>query len=139
MFTFSVKLEKWSFHVADLPRTGKKCTEMITAREGRAKLLFCFIKPGFHIVVSVVFVVCSTKKNHRTDGIYSISDNKFYLSFLLAWFPYRCISRICRVCRTKKTHRTDRIHFISYNKCVYVVSFVLSICTRGFHKVISVL
>ena len=28
MFTFSVKLEKWSFNVADLPRTGKKCTEM---------------------------------------------------------------------------------------------------------------
>ena len=42
MFTFSVKLEKWSFHVADLPRTGKKCTEMKKAREGRAKLLFCF-------------------------------------------------------------------------------------------------
>ena len=44
MFTFSVKLEKWPFHVADLPRTGKKCTEMKEAREGRAKLLFCFIK-----------------------------------------------------------------------------------------------
>ena len=28
MFTFSVKLEKWSFHVADLPRTGKKCTKI---------------------------------------------------------------------------------------------------------------
>ena len=24
---FSVKLEKWSFHVTDLPRTGKKFTE----------------------------------------------------------------------------------------------------------------
>ena len=44
MFTFSVKLEKWSFHVADLPRTGMKCTEMKKAREGRAKLLFLFIK-----------------------------------------------------------------------------------------------
>ena len=41
MFTFSVKLEKWSFHVADLPRTGEKCTEMKKAREGRANLLFC--------------------------------------------------------------------------------------------------
>ena len=41
MFTFSVKLEKWSFHVADFPRTGKKCTEMKKAREGRANLLFC--------------------------------------------------------------------------------------------------
>ena len=43
MFTFSVKLEKWSFHVANLPRTGKKCTEIKKAREGRAKLLFLFI------------------------------------------------------------------------------------------------
>ena len=28
MFMFSEKLEKWSSHVTDLPRTGKKCTEM---------------------------------------------------------------------------------------------------------------
>ena len=26
VFAFSVKLEKWTFHVGDLPRTGKKCT-----------------------------------------------------------------------------------------------------------------
>ena len=32
---------------------------------------------------------------------------------LKAWFPYRCI---CRVCRTKKILRTDRIHSILYNK-----------------------
>ena len=44
VFTFSLKLEKWSFHVADLPRTGKKCTEIITAPEGCAKVLFLFIK-----------------------------------------------------------------------------------------------
>ena len=37
-----------------------------------------------------------------------------------AWFPYRCI---CRVCRTKKIHRTDRIHSISYNKLY--LSFLL--------------
>ena len=43
VFTFSLKLEKWSFHVADLSRTGKKCTEIITAREGRAKVLFLSI------------------------------------------------------------------------------------------------
>ena len=29
VFTFSLKLEKWSFHVADFSRTGKKCTEII--------------------------------------------------------------------------------------------------------------
>ena len=44
VFTFSAKLEKWSFHVADLPRTGKKCTEIKEAHKGRAKLLFLFIK-----------------------------------------------------------------------------------------------
>ena len=53
VFTFSVKLEKWSFHVADLPRTGKKCTEMKKAREGRAKLLFCFIKYAKFVALSL--------------------------------------------------------------------------------------
>ena len=40
----------------------------------------------------------------------SLKTNKRELK---AWFPYRCI---CRICRTKKIHRTDRIHSISYNK-----------------------
>ena len=53
MFTFSVKLEKWSFHVADLPRTGKKCTEMKKSREGRAKLLSCFIKYAKFVALSL--------------------------------------------------------------------------------------
>ena len=53
MFTFSVKLEKWSFHVADLTRTGKKCTEIVKAREGRAKLLFCFIKYAKFVALSL--------------------------------------------------------------------------------------
>ena len=47
VFTFSLKLQKWSFHFADLPRTGKKCIEIIIiikACEGRAKVLFLFIK-----------------------------------------------------------------------------------------------
>ena len=44
VFTFSVKLEKWSFDVTNSPRKGKKCTEIKKAREGRAKLLFLFIK-----------------------------------------------------------------------------------------------
>ena len=43
-FTFSVKLERWSFHVANFPRTEKKCTEIKKAGEGRAKLLFLFVK-----------------------------------------------------------------------------------------------
>ena len=44
MFTFSVKLEKWSFHVADLPRTVNKWTEIKKSGERRAKVLFWFIK-----------------------------------------------------------------------------------------------
>ena len=66
MFTFSVTLEKWSFHVADLPRTGKKFTEIVNftisvhyfpvlveTREGRAKLLFCFIKYAKFVALSM--------------------------------------------------------------------------------------
>ena len=47
MFTFSAKLEKWSFHVADLLRTGKKCTELKETLEGRAKFLFLLIRAVF--------------------------------------------------------------------------------------------
>ena len=39
VFTFALKLEKWSFHDADLPRTGKKFTVIIKARERCAKVL----------------------------------------------------------------------------------------------------
>ena len=53
MFTSSLKLETWSFHVADLPRTGKKCTEIITARERRAKVLFLFIKYAKFVALSL--------------------------------------------------------------------------------------
>ena len=53
VFTFSAKLEKWSFHVADLPRTGKKCTEIQKAHEGRAKLLFLFIKYAKFVAFSL--------------------------------------------------------------------------------------
>ena len=53
MFTFSVKLEKWSFHVADLPRTRKKCTEITKAREGRAKVLFWLIKYAKFVALSL--------------------------------------------------------------------------------------
>ena len=52
VFTFSLKLEKWSFHVADLSRTGKKCTEIVKTREGRAKDLFLFIKYAKFVALS---------------------------------------------------------------------------------------
>ena len=42
MFMFSLKLEKWSFHVADLPRTGKKCSEIKKARDMKGAQSFCF-------------------------------------------------------------------------------------------------
>ena len=53
VFTFSLKLEKWSFHAADLSRTGKKCTDIIKAREGRAKVLFLFIKYAKFVALSL--------------------------------------------------------------------------------------
>ena len=53
MFMLSLKLEKWSFHVADLPRAGKKCTEIVKAREGRAKVLFLFIKYAKFVALSL--------------------------------------------------------------------------------------
>ena len=53
VLTLSLKLEKWSFHVADLSRTGKKCTEIITAREKRAKVLFLFIKYAKFVALSL--------------------------------------------------------------------------------------
>ena len=53
MFTFSVKLEKWSFHVADLPRTGNKWTEIKKTGEGRAKVLFWFIKYAKFVALSL--------------------------------------------------------------------------------------
>ena len=55
VFTFSLKPENWSSHdhVSDFSRTGKKCTEIIKAREGRAKVLFCFIKYAKFVVLSL--------------------------------------------------------------------------------------
>ena len=53
VFTFSLKLERWSFHVADLSRTGKTCTEIIKAREGRAKVLVLIIKCTKFVALSL--------------------------------------------------------------------------------------
>ena len=52
VFMSSLKLEKWLFHVADLPKTGKKYTEIIKARERRAKVLFLFIKVVYNLAQS---------------------------------------------------------------------------------------
>ena len=53
VFTFPVKLEKWSFHVADSPRKGNKCTEIKKACESRAKLLFLFNKCSKFVALSI--------------------------------------------------------------------------------------
>ena len=53
VFTFSLLPEKWSFHVANFWRTGKKCTEIIKAREGRAKVLLVFIKYAKFVALSL--------------------------------------------------------------------------------------
>ena len=51
--TFSLLPEKWSFHVANFWRTGKNCTEIIKAREGRAKVLLVFIKYAKFVALSL--------------------------------------------------------------------------------------
>ena len=66
MFTFSVKLEKWSFHVADLRR---KCTELKKAREGRAKLLFFSIKYANFVASSLVVDLKLPIVKYEQDGI----------------------------------------------------------------------
>ena len=48
-----VSLEKWPFHVADLPRTGKKCTKIKKAHEGSAKLLFLFLNYAKFVALSL--------------------------------------------------------------------------------------
>ena len=54
VLTFSLLPEKWSFHVADFRRTGKKCTEIIKAREGSAKVLLVFIKYAKFVALSLL-------------------------------------------------------------------------------------
>ena len=41
LFTFSVKVQKWSFHVAGLPKTGKKYTEIKKHVKGVQSFCFC--------------------------------------------------------------------------------------------------
>ena len=53
VFTFSLLPEKWSFHVANFPRTGKKCTEIVKAREGHAKVLLVFNKYAKFVALSL--------------------------------------------------------------------------------------
>ena len=101
MLSSSTQMRTRSFCVVERTRTSSKCQKMKNARAKRAKILF------FHCQICK-FVGCLLPSS----------------SWLLkAWFPYRCICRICRDCRTKKNHRTDRIHSISYNKLY--LSFLL--------------
>ena len=65
--------------------------------------------------------VLTPKSNARRAGL--TLGHIPHWTELKAWFPYRCICRICRACRTKKIHRTDRIHSISYSKLY--LSFLL--------------
>ena len=53
MFTFSLLPEKCLFHVANFRRTVKKCTEIIKAREGRAKVLLVLIKYAKFVALSL--------------------------------------------------------------------------------------
>ena len=75
VFTFSVKLEsvkleKWSFDVTNSPRKEKKCTE-IKKREGRAKLLFLFIK-----YAKIVVLPLSSRRRFYTPYLFDKLDSK---------------------------------------------------------------
>ena len=78
----------------------KICSEFWVRKQRLIRLFVVVdtLKPGFHIVVSVVSVV-------------SVIRKKFI----------------------------GPIEFILVQQVVSVISFVLSICTGGFHKVLSVL
>ena len=70
--------------------------KLLTRKRRLLSILFrnLRLKPGFHIVVTVVSVV--RKKIHRTDRIHSISYNKLYLSFVLYWAFVREVSiKLC--------------------------------------------
>ena len=68
MVTFSRQRRIWSFHVAVLQRTAKKCTKNYNAR---AHLLFCSLNLllcGVLVAVAVVFCVRSpTAEREMTD------------------------------------------------------------------------
>ena len=68
MLTFSLLPEKWSFHVANFRKTGKKCTAIIKAREGRAKVLLVFIKYA-------KFVALSLPSRRRSSTPYFLDEN----------------------------------------------------------------
>ena len=94
VFTFSVKLEKWSSDVTNLPRKGKKCTQIKQAREGRAKLLFLFIKYS-------KFVVLPLRSRRRFYTPISLANwiqrfhNKTESSVLNnGWSSKRCSARL---------------------------------------------
>ena len=70
VFTFSVKLEKWSFHVADLPRTRKKCTE-IKKKHEKGVQSFCFCSLNMQIL-------CCCRNRRVVDHKLPISFNEIY-------------------------------------------------------------
>ena len=53
VFTFSILPQKWSFHVANFRRTGKKFTEIIKTSEGSAEVLFFFINYAKLVALSL--------------------------------------------------------------------------------------
>ena len=73
VFTYSVKLEKWSpVHVAELPRTGKKCTEIKKTLEGRAKLLLTFEMGLFSAETTLHILFCSVSDPKG----YAVKENR---------------------------------------------------------------
>ena len=80
MFTFSILPEKLSFHVANFRRRGKKCTEIIKAREGLAKVLLVFIKYAKFVALSVPSLPIFLMKTLRED---MVKYNAAWINILL--------------------------------------------------------
>ena len=88
----------------------------------KLSLNMSFKRPFFFLYLILRWLTSST--GLTIIELYPLALKKVrYMLCPIAWFPYRCICRICRVCREKKIHRTDRIHSISYKKLY--LSFLL--------------
>ena len=91
VFTFSVQLEKWSFHGADLPR--KKCTEMKKAPEGQSSCFASLNMPNLwrcrcrRVVDLKLSQTHSISQTHTQQVIQPVSQSvslSVFLSFCLS-------------------------------------------------------
>ena len=78
MFTFCIKLEKWSFQVADLPRTGKKCRYRrvvdLKLPTIRVSIIFCIITAAEIGALKLYFATLTS--NSKTSVLSTATFNE---------------------------------------------------------------